>query len=589
MASAAGNRMLGAAIGAAGVATGNAQLASAGARSVLTGQNAIPGAAASVIEKGRDAGVESKRKLEAAKKESLQDAKRKAERDENRRYMENQQKQRQTMPGQQNNGQAGGGDPRAAGSGGKNAQQPAQPFDATSNASSVPQGTRQPQAQQSSPQTASTPSHTGQAENVQDPRRAGSDIGSMQSQGRADVRTSAPERESPATSNTMPSAPIENDSAPSLRTPGSATVGSSRDDVVGGPVPDFDPNTRSRPTVQATPAETAPPATPSPAEAPANEPAMNAQATPMQEAPTAQTMQATTQPEAGAAPPHATQPAAQPSAPALSTDAQRSASQPARSQALGAYTPEGNAALRMQGVSAEKRDQQAVSDYHAMLNPPNSNKYISREQAQWDLQKRGMLPSQRDHNEKLVSDYAAQNGVGEREAYQTLDKGRQLAQYQQGELPRPMSYASEADERAVQSAVQRQYEEQRSQSQRLGMPEPTPPGHLERAETHARMRNNNELPSQQAPEGDAGKTLGSDGQGAPFTAAPEGRNSAPSKVPVSILDQEIDGLPDPAPTSANGSQSMTDEARASEPANTQVNRPCRPSSPRHSKPRQRSD
>lgn len=414
-ASAAGNRMLGAAIGAAGVMTGNSQLASAGARSVVSGNNALSGAAASMIERGRDNKLEQKRdakaaegKAEAKRERALENAER--ERASDQKYAErNAQRPGGAAP---ESGEGSRTDPRTAASGGQYAGQAdggavaENPVDGRSTVPSGPAASREV----TSDAGTSAPSREGSAGEssgpATDPRAAGSAVGSAGgavSGAAAGSATGAAAGSAAGATTAASAAPV----TPAART---------------GASPSLDKG--NAPAAQDSDAP--PPADPEPTQAQAQPQGQPGQPT------------APTQGQGQAQP--------QPAAPS-----------PVNARPVGtpaAYTADGNQALRQSGVSREERDEAAVLDYHKMLNAPSGGgeqAYISREQAQWDLARRGMLPSQRDENERLISEYARQNGVNERTAESTLKDSRQLVQFQTPTPPRPADYPSEEAERAAKN------------------------------------------------------------------------------------------------------------------------------------------
>ena len=93
-------------------------------------------------------------------------------------------------------------------------------------------------------------------------------------------------------------------------------------------------------------------------------------------------------------------------------------------------------------TSSADLNSRAVDSYHAMLNTPAagaaSTPYISRDIAQWDMERKGMLPSQREENDQRINAYVEQNGVSRNEAMNTLNENRGLVQHDAPTPPRPV-------------------------------------------------------------------------------------------------------------------------------------------------------
>lgn len=144
-------------------------------------------------------------------------------------------------------------------------------------------------------------------------------------------------------------------------------------------------------------------------------------------------------------------------------------------------------------MSAADRDTQATQQYHAMLNNYNAQggterPYVSQAQAQWDLERKGNLPSQQDENNRRVRDYATKNGVSEHAARQSLSESRGLVHQDREPPPAPPSFKSAADEQAVMGATLRDGAE----ASRSGGSKTAPTVE----EVKARMEAEGKLPSQ---------------------------------------------------------------------------------------------
>lgn len=120
------------------------------------------------------------------------------------------------------------------------------------------------------------------------------------------------------------------------------------------------------------------------------------------------------------------------------------------------HTEAGWLSARSEVASSAALDSRAVDSYHTMLNTPaagaDTTPYISRETAEWDMQRKGMLPSQREENEQRITTYMQQNGVSRNEAMNSLQDSRGLVQHDQPTPPRPPQYASAAEELAAKQA-----------------------------------------------------------------------------------------------------------------------------------------
>lgn len=129
---------------------------------------------------------------------------------------------------------------------------------------------------------------------------------------------------------------------------------------------------------------------------------------------------------------------------------------PAPQTAAPLHTEAGWLSARSEVASSAALDSRAVDSYHTMLNTPaagaDTTPYISRETAEWDMQRKGMLPSQREENEQRITTYMQQNGVSRNEAMNSLQDSRGLVQHDQPTPPRPPQYASAAEELAAKQA-----------------------------------------------------------------------------------------------------------------------------------------
>lgn len=132
------------------------------------------------------------------------------------------------------------------------------------------------------------------------------------------------------------------------------------------------------------------------------------------------------------------------------------ASMPYAQTAAPLHTEAGWLSARSEVASSASLDSRAVDSYHTMLNTPaagaDTTPYISRETAEWDMQRKGMLPSQREENEQRITTYMQQNGVSRNEAMNSLQDSRGLVQHDQPTPPRPPQYASAAEELAAKQA-----------------------------------------------------------------------------------------------------------------------------------------
>ncbi|AXH00454.1 hypothetical protein DVJ83_14785 (plasmid) [Deinococcus wulumuqiensis] len=132
------------------------------------------------------------------------------------------------------------------------------------------------------------------------------------------------------------------------------------------------------------------------------------------------------------------------------------ASMPYAQTAAPLHTEAGWLSARSEVASSAALDSRAVDSYHTMLNTPaagaDTTPYISRETAEWDMQRKGMLPSQREENEQRITTYMQQNGVSRNEAMNSLQDSRGLVQHDQPTPPRPPQYASAAEELAAKQA-----------------------------------------------------------------------------------------------------------------------------------------
>ena len=132
------------------------------------------------------------------------------------------------------------------------------------------------------------------------------------------------------------------------------------------------------------------------------------------------------------------------------------ASMPYAQTAAPLHTEAGWLSARSEVASSAALDSRAVDSYHTMLNTPaagaDTTPYISRETAEWDMQRKGMLPSQREENEQRITTYMQQNGVSRNEAMNSLQDSRGLVQHDQPNPPRPRQYASAAEELAAKQA-----------------------------------------------------------------------------------------------------------------------------------------
>lgn len=132
------------------------------------------------------------------------------------------------------------------------------------------------------------------------------------------------------------------------------------------------------------------------------------------------------------------------------------ASMPYAQTAAPLHTEAGWLSARSEVASSAALDSRAVDSYHTMLNTPaagaDTTPYISRDTAEWDMQRKGMLPSQREENEQRITTYMQQNGVSRNEAMNSLQDSRGLVQHDQPTPPRPPQYASAAEELAAKQA-----------------------------------------------------------------------------------------------------------------------------------------
>ena len=108
------------------------------------------------------------------------------------------------------------------------------------------------------------------------------------------------------------------------------------------------------------------------------------------------------------------------------------ASMPYAQTAAPLHTEAGWLSARSEVASSAALDSRAVDSYHTMLNTPaagaDTTPYISRETAEWDMQRKGMLPSQREENEQRITTYMQQNGVSRNEAMNSLQDSRGFCQ-----------------------------------------------------------------------------------------------------------------------------------------------------------------
>lgn len=124
---------------------------------------------------------------------------------------------------------------------------------------------------------------------------------------------------------------------------------------------------------------------------------------------------------------------------------------PARSISTAAplHTESGWQQARAQGLSSAELDSRAVDSYHAALNVPapgdTGAQHIPREVAQWDMERKGMLPSQREENERRIEAYMQANGVSRNEALSDLQDSRGLVQHDHPTPPRPAVSATLAE------------------------------------------------------------------------------------------------------------------------------------------------
>lgn len=521
MASALGNRMLGAAVGAAGVMTGNAQLASAGARSVVSGNNALSGAAASVVERGRDKMVQGQRDAKALEQRSAQRAERAEEnkaREEasDKKYAERAQEgraqreqQEAARRGEQETGVGSKTDPRSATSAGQYGGQPdggAKPFNPTDTGSSVPRGGTQAGPSEANGSAGSGSTSGGQGGQATDTDAAvrasvasaaavaagagavgaagagasstaagaaagaaagvvggaavGAGLGAAASQGNAGAGRPAGRDDVSSQPVGTPAAGAAPEEAGPPDDVLDAQAGDEDRSAEGGPdIGDFEPNRRSGNAGAA-------PAAGTPGEVDTNGALFpgGGEGDPSRPENAGQEVDVNGPLLAGGGEGDpgrndtALGAAAAATAAAATGPAERPATgpagSPASSTAPAAFSPEGNAQLRAMGVSAAERDAQAVKDWHKLVNTPRGAQeqaYISQEQAHWDLERRGLLPSQRDENEARIRRYAQANGVSERDAEQTLKDARQLVQFDKPTPPKPASIAGPTQDQGTQA------------------------------------------------------------------------------------------------------------------------------------------